>query len=39
MTTALEYLHQITDAIFAAQMQRAAVRIAARDKAFQRRVH
>jgi hypothetical protein len=35
MTAAFEYLHQITDTIFAAQMQRAAVRIAARQKAFQ----
>jgi len=36
MTAALDYLHQITDAIFAAQMQRAAVRIAARQNAFNR---
>jgi len=36
MTAALDYLQQITDAIFAAQMQRAAVRIAARQNAFNR---
>jgi hypothetical protein len=36
MTAALKYLNEITDAIFACQMQRAAVRIAARQKAFDR---
>jgi hypothetical protein len=36
MTAALEYLHHVTDAIFEAQMQRAAVRIAARQNAFHR---
>lgn len=37
MTAALEFLSQITDAIFASQMQRAAVRIAARQRSFARR--
>jgi hypothetical protein len=36
MTAALKYLHEVTDAIFACQMQRAAVRIAARQKTFDR---
>ncbi len=35
--TALKFLSQITDAIFASQMQRAAVRIAAREHTFARR--
>lgn len=36
MTAALEYLHNITDAIFEAQMQRAAARIATQRKTFSR---
>jgi hypothetical protein len=34
MTAALKFLSQITDANFASQMQRAAVRIAARQHMF-----
>ena len=37
MTTALKVLSQITDAIFASRMQRAAVKIAARQRMFARR--
>jgi hypothetical protein len=34
MTAALKYLHDMTDTFFACQMQRAAVRIASRQKVF-----
>jgi hypothetical protein len=34
MTAALKYLHDMTDTIFASQMERAAVRIANRQKVF-----
>jgi hypothetical protein len=37
MTAALKYLSQMTDAIFASQMQRAAVRICARQQTLARR--
>ncbi len=37
MTAALRFLSQMTDAIFAVQMQRAAVKIAARQHIFARR--
>jgi hypothetical protein len=37
MTAALKFLSQMTDAIFASQMQRAAVRITARQHTFARR--
>lgn len=33
---ALKYLHEMTDTIFACQMQRAAMRIATRQKVFSR---
>ena len=36
MTAALSYLYVITDALFACQMQRAAVRIASRQRLFGR---
>jgi len=36
MTAALNYLYQMTAAIFATQMERAAVRIAARQRVFDR---
>jgi hypothetical protein len=36
MTATLKYLSQMTDAIFASQMQRAAVRIGARQQRFAR---
>ncbi len=37
MTAALKFLSQMTDAIFAVQMQRASVKIAARRHMFARR--
>jgi len=37
MTATLKFLRQITESIFASQMERAAVRIAARGHAFPRR--
>ena len=37
MTAALKYLSRMTDAIFASQMQRAAVKISARQQVFPRR--
>jgi hypothetical protein len=37
MTTALKYLSQMTDSIFASQMERAALRICARQQMFSRR--
>jgi hypothetical protein len=36
MTAALKYLSQMTDAIFASQMERAAVRICERQHIFRR---
>jgi len=36
MTAALRFLHSFTDTLFACQMQRAAVRIASRQKMFGR---
>ena len=36
MTAALKYLSQMTDAIFASQMERAAVRICERQHVFRR---
>jgi hypothetical protein len=36
MTTALKFLSQLTDRIFEKQMQRAAVKITAREKLFYR---
>jgi hypothetical protein len=36
MTAALKYLSQVTDAIFASQMERAAVRICERQHVFRR---
>lgn len=36
-TAALKYLSRLTDEIFAQQMQRAAVRISAREQLFHRR--
>ena len=38
MTATLNYLHAMTEAIFACQMQRAAVRITTRQKVFGRQV-
>jgi hypothetical protein len=37
MTAALNFVRQIADALFASQMERAAVRIAARQRTFTRR--
>jgi hypothetical protein len=37
MTTALKFLSQMTDTIFASRMQRAAVKISARQRMFARR--
>jgi hypothetical protein len=37
MTTALKFLSQMTDAIFANRMQRAAIKISARQHMFGRR--
>ncbi len=36
MAAALKFLSQITDAIFASRMQRAAVKISARERVFHR---
>ena len=37
MTTALRYLSEMTDAVFASQMRRAAAKICARQRVFHRR--